>query len=127
MALGSIEHSFGLAQSQRQGLFAKHMLAMLGRLDRPLGVQAVGQRNVHRLNFLVPQQRLIAAVMSSDAMRRREGGRPVRSTARHGNDSRRAGRRHIPRELPGDVGAAEDADAREVGVEPSSWVGWSAV
>jgi hypothetical protein len=52
----------GLLGVERDRLLAQHMLAGLGRLDRPRHVQVVGQRVVDRLDLAVGQQLFIRAV-----------------------------------------------------------------
>ena len=80
--------------------------------DRPLGVQAVGQRQVDRIDFSVGQQRFVAAVMAADALRRSERSRRLFVAAGHGNDAHRRAGGDVAAELAGDVGAAEDADGK---------------
>ena len=46
----------------RQRLFAEHMFAGLGRLDRPFGVHVVGERDVDRVHARVGKHAVIAGV-----------------------------------------------------------------
>ena len=85
---------------------------MRRRLDRPFGVQAVGQRGVDGVNGRVGQQRLVAAVVAGNAVGCGIGGSGVCIAAGDGIDADFFALANIARELLGDVGAAEDADAQ---------------
>ena len=106
------KHGLRLGQAQRQRLLAQDVLAMRRRLDSPLGMQAVGQGDVDGVNGRVGQQRLIAAVVARNAVGCGIGGSGVGVAAGHGIDPRAFAGPHVARELFGDVGAAEDADAQ---------------
>jgi hypothetical protein len=69
--LGHGEHLPGLGQRPAQRLLAEHRPARAQRLDRPLGVQAVGQRQVDRVHPGVVDERLVAPDRPADAL----GGR----------------------------------------------------
>jgi len=59
---GAADHGFYLLRGGGERLFAQHMLFGVERLHRPLAVQFVGQRNVHRFHFGIGQQLVIAAI-----------------------------------------------------------------
>jgi len=107
-----VEHGLRLPESQCEWLFAQHVLAALGRLDRPLGMQAVGQRQIDGLDVGIGQQLRAAAVVAVDAVGLRKVRGSIRVAAGHRDAANQRARRHIARELSGDVGAAEDADAQ---------------
>ena len=53
MLLRGVGHLYTFRRIERQGFLAQDVLAGLGRLDRPLTVQAVGQRDVHGVNVAI--------------------------------------------------------------------------
>ena len=55
---GRVEHRVGLEGGQRHRLFDQHMLAGLGRLDRPFGVAGMRRRDIDRVDLGVGQQGL---------------------------------------------------------------------
>ena len=55
-ALARGDHLPGLGRAHRQRLLAQHVLAGGGGPLRPLGVEVVGQRDVHRLDVGVGEQ-----------------------------------------------------------------------
>ena len=59
---GRLDQGHGLAQMAGQRFFAEHVLAGLGALDGPLGVQVVGQGVVHHVHIRVGEQRVVAGV-----------------------------------------------------------------
>ena len=58
-SLGGGEHGLGLGGVAGDWFFAKNILAGLHRLDRPLGVQPVGQRDVNSIHIGIVDQRLV--------------------------------------------------------------------
>ena len=58
---GRGDHFIHLIQAEGKRLFTQHMLARLQRLDRPLRVQMVGQADIHGVNLIRIEHRLIAA------------------------------------------------------------------
>src|SRR5947207_2541591 len=66
--LGRREHPTGFLGCDAERLLAQDRLARLERGDRPLGVQAVGQRDVDRLYPEVGDDLLVAEDTASDAV-----------------------------------------------------------
>ena len=64
--LGGVECRIHLLRVAREWLLAEHVLAGLERLDRPLGVQRVRQRDVDRLDLGIGEQVLVRAVGARD-------------------------------------------------------------
>jgi hypothetical protein len=60
-SLGGGEHGLGLGGVAGDWFFAENILAGLHRLDRPLGVQAVGQRDINSIHIGIVDQRLVTA------------------------------------------------------------------
>ena len=61
-----VEHLLRFLRIARERLLAQHVLAGLGRADRPRHVQVVRQRIVDRLDFRIGQQRLDREVLGSE-------------------------------------------------------------
>ena len=60
------DHLLGLGRGHRQRLLAQHVLAGGGGAPRPLGVEVVGQRDVHRFDVGVGEQLVVRAVGARD-------------------------------------------------------------
>ena len=75
------DHLRGLGRAHGQRLLAQHVLAGGGGAPRPLGVEVVGQRDVHRLDVGVGEQLVVRAVGARDARARRPRRRPARDPA----------------------------------------------
>ena len=110
-----IEHLLRLGAVHGQRLLAQHVLAVPRAGDRPFGMQAVGQRDVDRIDTVVAQQCLVAAMGTRQAVFGGEAAGLVGVTAGHCDqvDARTA--TDIACELPGDVGAAQDAKPQRRG------------
>ena len=61
-----------IIRMQGDGFFAQDRLARMGRADRPIDMQGVGQRDIDRVNLGVGQKRVIAVM---HAQPRRDGGK----------------------------------------------------
>ena len=61
-------HGIDLGDAQRERLLAQHVLSGFQGADRPLSVQVVRERDVHRVDSDVGQEGLVRAVGSRDAM-----------------------------------------------------------
>jgi hypothetical protein len=97
------------------------VLTRLERAARPVGVQAVDQGHVHRLNLLVVEQRLIGLVNAGDRVRRRQLTSARRLARGDGNQVTVAGGGDRRRDrAPGDPGSPEDAPAEAVGYAGTS-------
>jgi hypothetical protein len=106
---GGGEHRLCVGRTHRQRLFAQHVLAGGAGLDRPFGMQVIRQRDIHRLDVRVGQQRLVGAEMPGDAEFRRErrglGGIAAGHRRHHGE----RGPGEPAGKLPRDVGRPEHA------------------
>src|SRR5690606_9821144 len=60
---------FRLLVGHREGLFAKDVLAGVGRFDNPLRVQRVGQRDVDCVDLGIVQYGVVGVVSDRDAVR----------------------------------------------------------
>jgi hypothetical protein len=63
---GGLSNPLDVVRSERQRFFAQHMLAGFERANRPVGVQAVRQRNVNRIDLRIAQERFIRGQCSRD-------------------------------------------------------------
>ena len=120
------KHGVSLRPAQTQRLFAQNMLAAQHRLDRPLGVQVVGQRNVDCLDGFVVEQRFVAAVVPRNAAIAGKRFRDFHAAAGDGGHVHRVRGFYRSGELASDVGGAEDADGEgmflraSTGLKPDS-------
>ena len=64
--LGRLHHPPRLGAAHGERLLAEDVLACLRRLDRPLGVEVVGERDVHGIDGRVVEQVLVGAVPARD-------------------------------------------------------------
>src|SRR5690606_2820516 len=90
------EHLLALRRRQRQRLLAQHVLAALRRTHGPLQVLAVRQRDVHRVDVVPLEQRVIAFDGLRNAVLSREPACPAAIPARDRDEPpvvRRADRR----------------------------------
>ena len=97
-ALGGVPGLLDLGGAARVGLLDQDVLARLDRLERPLVVHPVRQRDVDRVDPVVREQRLVAAVRPPD---------PVLGRVGLGTAQRLGSRR--PRSRPRAGGAASSA------------------
>src|SRR5271168_971148 len=88
------------------------MLARPDRRNRPLGVQAVGQRDVDGVDIAVGQQRLIGTKMPPYIELLREGPRFVGIAAGHGAHDDAPGGAHATDETARDLGGSENSEAQ---------------
>ena len=85
-ARGGVPRLLGLGGPARVGLLDQDVLAGLDRLQRPLVVHAVRERDVDGVDPVVVEQRLVAAVGALDPVLARVGLRAGAVAARHGGD-----------------------------------------
>ena len=64
-----VDHPLRVGRGHGQRLLAQDVLAGTGRGDRPLGVEMVGQRDVHDVDVRVGEERLVRPVGARDAER----------------------------------------------------------
>src|SRR5258708_11409022 len=107
-----IEHRPRLAGGCRQRLLAEHVFARSGRADRPFGMQAIGQGDIDRVDFAIGQQGFIGAEMARNREFPSECSSFVGVAAGDGAHRHALGRSHARNETAGDVGRAENADAK---------------
>ena len=105
-----MEHRVGFPRGQRHGLLAEHVLAALGRLDRPFGVMRMRRGDVDRLDFRIVDQRLIAVDDPRPGKILRKP-RPARIARADRNQLAGPGARDACRERPGDAPRADNAPA----------------
>ena len=74
-AIADREELARLIRRERDGLLAEHVLAALGRLDRPRHVQVIRQRIVDGVDAVVGEQLLVRPVGFRDAQFRRRRAR----------------------------------------------------
>ncbi len=109
--VGGIEHALCFVAIQRERLLAEDVLPRSP--DRPFGMQAVRQRNVDGVDIVAFEQRVVAAEPCADAVRLRESLCVFIAAARDCDDFHAFAGFDVARELPGNVGAAEDAEAQK--------------
>ncbi len=89
LPLGDVERVLDLRGAARERLLDEHVLARLERAHRPLGVQRVGERDVHRVDVGVGEQRLVRAVRRPDLAGARVRPRALVLAAGHRDDLHR--------------------------------------
>ncbi len=109
--LGDREYLLGLGQRAAQRLLAEHRLARAQRLDRPLGVQAVRQRQVDHVHAGVVEQRLVALDGPADALAGRVLLGPGQVPAGHHGGGATGLAQRGQELLARDAGRAHDAPA----------------
>ena len=71
LALGVMDGLLRLARIEGERLLAEHVLARVGGLADPLGVQVIGKRDIDGLDLTVGQQLLVGTVGFRDTERLR--------------------------------------------------------
>ena len=103
-----VECGFDVPDVPAQRLLAEHVLSRLDSADRPLAVQRVRQRDVHGLDVVVLEQRLVGAVRAVDLPLARVFLGPAQVAARHGYQLDFLRGVSAGNDLPVDVGGRED-------------------
>ena len=105
-----LDHLSALGRGDSEGFFAKDVLAGLGGLDGPFGVQRIGQRDIDRVDVRVVEQGLVTAQRHGNVVVAGKGIGGGLAAAGHGVDlgtGRGAGRGDEGGDA--DSGGAEDA------------------
>ena len=124
VAAGRLGHGPGLVGVGREGLLAQHVLAGPQRRNRPVPVQAVGERVVDGVDLGVLHQRRVAVQDAGNALLTGEFRRPLRVARRHRRDDghpRPAGR--LDQCGGGDAGRSQNADSQHAAVTGQRWAG----
>ena len=74
--LGVIEHGDRVSDGERQGLLAQHMLSRIQCAMRPLCMEVIRQRVVHRVNISAREHRIVRGAGITGATRLRDNRLP---------------------------------------------------
>ena len=85
-----IHHALRRRRTGGERLLAEHVLAAFGGADRPLLVHGVGQRQVHRVDAVAPQQVVVAGERLGESPGRRQTPPPGRGRGWPRRPTRRA-------------------------------------
>ncbi len=108
-------HLLGFGRVGGEGLLAEHVLALLERLESPLGVKTRGQRIVDRVDIRIADQRCIAGIDLRDAVLLGESAgafRVARRNRHHFGTLRASGR--LDQGVRGNLGRAQHTEPKPI-------------